>query len=185
MPSIEHVDINAGEIHRPYNWSYANATARLAATGFAAGDVGKLAVQTDDYSLWILTDDSPITWQSLSTAYAVIQVACSDQTTAIAAGTNKVRFRMPHAMTLTAVRGSLAGAASSGTFTVDINENGSSILSTKLTFDANEKTTTTAATPAVISDSALADDAEISIDVDDDGAGDAVGLIVTLIGTRT
>ncbi len=185
MASIEHNVIDVGEIHRPYNWSYADATARLAATGFVAGDVGKLARQTDDNSLWMLTDDSPITWQSIATAYAVIQVACSDETTPIAAGTNKVRFRMPHAMTLTAVRASLSGAASSGTFTVDINEGGSSILSTKLTLDANEKTTTTAATPAVISDSALADDAEISIDVDDDGAGDAVGLKVTLLGTRT
>lgn len=119
----------------------------------------------------------------ISATGAVIQVACSDETTAIAAGTNKVRFRMPYAMTLTAVRASLSGAASSGTFTVDINEGGTSILSTKLTFDANEKTTTTATTPAVISDTALADDAEISIDVDNAGAGDAVGLKVTLIGT--
>lgn len=114
----------------------------------------------------------------------IIQVACSDESTAIVTGTNKVRFRMPHAMTVTAVRASLTGAASSGTFTVDIHESGTTILSTKLTFDAGEKTTTTAAVPAVISDSALADDAEITIDVDDDAAGDAVGLKVTIIGTR-
>ena len=51
--------------------------------------------------------------------------------------------------------------------------------------DATEKTSTTAATPAVISDSALADDAEITIDIDQIGGGDAgAGLKVTLIGTR-
>lgn len=113
-----------------------------------------------------------------------ICIACSDEETALVAATGVVTFRMPHAMTLTEVRASLTGAAGSGTFTVDINEGGSTILSTKLTIDATEKTSTTAATPAVISDSALADDAEITIDIDDDAAGDATGLKVYLIGTR-
>lgn len=112
----------------------------------------------------------------------VIQVACSDQTTAITTGTAVVTFRMPYAMTLTAVRASLNTASSSGTPTIDINEAGVSILSTKLTIDASEKTSTTAATAAVISDSALADDAEITIDIDTAGTG-AKGLVVTLIGT--
>ena len=58
----EHVDAPLGEIHIPHNYEYANAAARLAATGFAAGDVGKLARQTDDNTLWMLTDDSPVTW---------------------------------------------------------------------------------------------------------------------------
>lgn len=114
----------------------------------------------------------------------VLVIACSDESTAIVTGTAKITFRMPFAMTLTAVRASLKTAASSGTFTVDINEGGTTVLSTKLTIDATEKTSTTAATPAVISDANLADDAEITIDVDDDAAGDAAGLKVTLIGTR-
>lgn len=114
----------------------------------------------------------------------VIAVACSDETTAIVAGTNVLKFRMPHAMILTAVRASLTTAAATGTFTVDINENGTTILSTKLTVDATEKTSTTAAAAAVISDTALADDAEISIDIDDDASGDATGLKVYLIGNR-
>lgn len=111
-----------------------------------------------------------------------IQVACSDETTAITAGTAKVTFRMPYAATLVGVRASLATAQVSGNiFTVDINEGGTSVLSTKLTIDNTEKTSTTAATPAVISDSALADDAEITIDVDQIGNGTAKGLKVTLI----
>ena len=73
---------------------------------------------------------------------------------------------------------------SGSVFTVDINENGSSILSTKLTIDNTEKTSTTASTSAVISDSSLADDAEITIDIDQVGDGTAKGLKVTLIGTR-
>jgi hypothetical protein len=114
-----------------------------------------------------------------------IQLAASDETTALTAGTAKVTFRMPHAMTLTAVRASLTTAQASGSiFTVDINESGTSILSTKLTIDNTEKTSTTAATPAVISDTALADDAEITIDIDQIGDGTATGLKITLIGTR-
>ena len=116
----------------------------------------------------------------------VIQVAVSDETTALTAGTAKLTFRMPFAMTLTAVRASLTTAGStSGTTTIDINEGGVSILSTKLTLDATEKTSTTAATPAVISDSALADDAEITIDIDAISVGATEkGLKVTLIGNR-
>ncbi len=116
-----------------------------------------------------------------------IQLACSDESTALSAGTGKVTFRMPHAMTLTAVRASLTVAGTtSGLTTIDINEGGNSILSTKLTIDLTEKTSTTAATPAVISDASLADDAEITIDIDAiSGGATEKGLKVTLIGTRT
>lgn len=114
-----------------------------------------------------------------------IQVAASDETTALTTGTAKVTFRMPYAMTVTAVRASLSTAQASGSiFTVDINEGGTTILSTKLTIDNTEKTSTTAATAPVISDSALADDAEITIDIDQIGNGTAKGLKVTIIGTR-
>jgi hypothetical protein len=113
-----------------------------------------------------------------------ITVAASDETTAITAGNGKVSFRMPYAMTVTAVRASLTTAQASGNiFTVDVNEAGSSILGTKLTIDNTEKTSTTAAAAATITDATLADDAEITIDVDQVGDGTAKGLKVTLIGT--
>lgn len=115
----------------------------------------------------------------------VIQLACSDETTALTTGTAKVTFRMPFAMTLTEVRSSVTTAPTGSTLIVDINESGVSILSTKLSIDASEKTSTTAATPPVISDSALADDAEITIDIDQIGSTIAgAGLKVTLIGVR-
>lgn len=114
-----------------------------------------------------------------------IQLACSDETTALTTGTAKVTFRMPYAMTVTEVRASLTTAQASGSiFTVDINESGVSILSTKLTIDNTEKTSVTAATPPVISDSALADDAEITIDIDQIGTSGATGLKILIKGTR-
>ena len=113
-----------------------------------------------------------------------IIVAASDETTVLTTGAAKVTFRMPYAFTLAAVRASLTTAQASGSiFTVDINEGGTTILSTKLTIDNTEKTSTTAATPAVISDTFLADDAEITIDIDQVGDGIAKGLKVALIGT--
>ena len=117
-------------------------------------------------------------------APAEIGAACSDESTAIDATGTKVTFRMPYAMTVTGVRATLTTADTTG-ITVDINEAGTSILSTKLTIDATEKTSTTAATAAVISDSALADDAEVTVDVDAVGDSLAVGLKVWILGTRT
>jgi len=113
-------------------------------------------------------------------------IACSDESTALTTGTAKVTFRMPYAFTLTAVRASATTAPTGATLTVDINEAGTTILSTKITIDATEKTSTTAATAAVISDSALADDAEMTIDIDQIGSTIAgAGLKVYLIGHRT
>ena len=113
-----------------------------------------------------------------------IIIACSDETTDLATGTAKVTFRMPYAMTLTAVRASVNTAPVGSTIQVDINEGGASILSTKLTIDAGEKTSVTAATAAVISDTSLASDAEITIDLDQVGATTpGKGLKVVLIGS--
>lgn len=112
-------------------------------------------------------------------------VAVSDESTALTTGTAKVTFRMPCRVWVAEVRASLNVAQTSGsTLTVDINEAGSSILSTKLTVDNTEKTSVTAATPAVISDNSLADDAEITVDIDTVGDGTAAGLKITLIGYR-
>jgi len=111
-------------------------------------------------------------------------IAASDESTDLTAGTNKVYFRMPYAGTLLAVRASVNTVSTGATpaIIVDINEDTGSgpvtLLSTKLSIDASEKTSTTAATAAVISDSALADDAEITIDIDQVGTTPGKGLKV-------
>jgi len=117
----------------------------------------------------------------------IIQLAVSDETTALTTGTAKVTFRMPHAMTLTGVRASLSTAQSSGTIlTIDVNHNGSTIfISNWLTIDNTEKTSVTAVDPCIINTTSLTDDAEITIDIDQIGNGTAKGLKITLIGTRS
>jgi hypothetical protein len=122
---------------------------------------------------------------SLVGASAELVIACSDETSNLTTGTAKVTFRMPYAMTLSSVRASVNTAPTGSTLVVDINEGGSTILSTKLSIDASELTSTTAATAAVISDTALADDASITIDIDQIGSTVAgKGLKVILRGTR-
>jgi len=115
-----------------------------------------------------------------------IVIACSDETTDLTTGTAVVTLRMPYAMTVSAVKASVTTAPTGAALQVDINEAGVSILSTVLSIDAGETTSTTAATPAVVSDSSLAADAEITIDIDQVGSTIAgAGLKVTLNGTRT
>lgn len=119
----------------------------------------------------------------VTTVKDVWVIPIGDETTALTTGTAKVTFRAPYACTVTAVRASLTTVSSSGTPTFDINEGGTTILSTKLTIDASEKTSTTAATAAVISDSSLADDAEITIDIDTAGTS-AAGAKIYIYVTR-
>jgi len=113
-------------------------------------------------------------------------IAASDETTDLTTGTAKLTFRMPYAFTVDEVRASVTTAPTGSVLTVDINETGVTILSTKITIDATEFTSKTAATPPVISDSSLADDAQITIDIDTIGSTIAgAGLKVYIIGRQT
>lgn len=129
------------------------------------------------------TESTTLNRQSSTGLPVEFCIAMSDETTAITTGNAKVTWRAPYAFTVTEVRSSLTTVSSSGLPTVDINESGTTILSTKLTIDANEKTSTTAATPPVISDTAIADDAEMTMDIDVAGTG-AAGLKVWIKGYR-
>ena len=113
-------------------------------------------------------------------------IPVSDETTPITTGTAKVSFRAPFAMTLNQIpRASLSTVSTSGVVTVDINEGGTSILgANKLSIDANELTSVTAATATTIADASIADDALITIDIDGAGTG-ARGLKVTLYYVKT
>lgn len=155
----------------PATWALLGPTATLLALLDAGG--------------YFTTDNVEAALQEVGKSYrrTCIPIACGDETTAITATAGKVTFRMPFAMANVSVKASLTTAqASGGILTVDVNEAGVSILSTKLTIDNTEKTSATAATPAVVSDADLADDAEITIDVDAIGDGTAKGLKVYIIG---
>jgi hypothetical protein len=114
-------------------------------------------------------------------------VACSNETTSLTTGIAKVTFRAPVAFLLTSVAASVNTAPTGSTLIVDINNGANSALSTKLSIDASEKTSVTAASAAVINTAYddFAVDAEITIDIDQIGSTIAgKGLKVILKGTR-
>jgi len=115
-----------------------------------------------------------------------LEIALSDEITAITTGVAKVTLRAPYAMTLTQIpRSNVNTASSSGIPTVDIKVTGTTILgAAKLTIDATEKTSTTAATPTTLVTSTIADDAEITFDVTVAGTG-TKGLKVIIYYRRT
>ena len=134
--------------------------------------------------------DGQITLAKVATAAKteVIAIACGDETTATAAATAVVTFHMPYAFYLTGIKAGVTTAPVGSVLTVDLNEAGSTCLTTKLTIDAGEKTSATAATAAVIGGAgpALASDALMTIDVDGVGSSTAgAGLKVYLIGYQT
>lgn len=135
---------------------------------------------SDDWNAYSITF-----WNVSSLIKKEIMVAASDETTALTTGSAKVTFRAPENMYLSSTylpRASVTTAPTGTTLlTVDINDAGTSILSTKLTFDAGEKTTTTATTTCVLSSTLIGDDDEITVDIDAVGSTVAgAGLKVTI-----
>jgi len=112
--------------------------------------------------------------------------ALSETSGDLVAATNVESFRAPFAFTWTKVIIEVGTAGTGGTLiTVDVNINGATGLSTKATIDASEFTSEDAATPAVISTSAIAKDDLFQFDIDDIGstiAGER--LKIWIIGTR-
>jgi len=67
MPSTSlHKDLIPEQIHAPLSFSYTDSATREGATGLLPVDVGKFARQLDDNSVWMLVDDSPVTWATVS-----------------------------------------------------------------------------------------------------------------------
>lgn len=114
-----------------------------------------------------------------------LSFALSDETSNLTVG-NLISFRMPYAMTLSSVRISVNDAPTVSTVIVDVKESGVSIFSTLVSIDAGELTSVTAAVPAVISDTSLADDALITVSTTQIGSGNpGKGLKMTLKGKKT
>lgn len=160
-----------------------NARAALASPVFTGTPTAPTAATATD-SIQLATTE--FVHNVVDTQAEAIVIACADETSSMTTGT-KATFRMPFAMTLSSVRGSLTTAATGATlFAFDVKEAGTTIFSTKPTFDASATTTVGAATPNVISDTSLADNAVITIIVDAIGNTlPGVGLKVYLIGNRT
>lgn len=109
------------------------------------------------------------------------QLACSDLTTNLTATVLAGYFRTEGVMQVVGVRASVLTASTSGAVTVGIRANGTPMLTGNLSIDANEKTSTTAASAPTLAITELADDTEIVVEIISGGTG-AKGLIVSLLG---
>lgn len=161
-----------------------NTISNLSTTNFASNIIDTDSSMTADSDMRLPTQKAVRT--AIRTKLESFVVACSDLATNLTTGTSKAYFPVPYAFTVTAVTATLATAQTAGSiFTVDINEAGVSILSTKLTIDNNETSSTTAATAPIISDASLAANSIVSVDIDQVGTAGAKGLVVTIIGYQT
>jgi hypothetical protein len=113
----------------------------------------------------------------------VFSVAVTGKGDVLVAGNDAAYFRAPFAFELTEVRASLDVASSGAAVEIDVNDDTVSVFSTVLSIDAGSLTSVGATTPAVIANPTIADDSEITFDIDVEGTG-AEYLIVTLIGTK-
>ena len=163
--------------------AFPNAVGNYASTTPTSPKTGQVWYDTSVNNLKIYNGSS---WISVADSIEkTMTVSLSDEITAITTGTAKLTFRAPHGMTLTAIpRASLSTASTSGLPTVDIKKNGVSIFSTALTIDANELTSVTAATAAVLSTTTFSDDDQITFDITVSGTG-AKGLKITLYYKRS
>jgi hypothetical protein len=160
----------------------ANLTGDVTSVGNAttiavdAVDIAMLSATGTASSSTFLRGDN--TWGAVSSTESMI-ISASDELTSLTVGTAKTTFRMPYAFTLTAVKVSLTNTSTSGNPTIDINESGTSILSSPVAITAGQKTAT-----ATVGDSSLANLAEMTVDIDVAGTN-ASGLKIYLIGTQT
>ena len=127
------------------------------------------------------TVESSIT--ALEAVSVVLTYHTGSETDALAIDTGYIHFRAPFAFTLTEVRASVATMPTGNKLIFDLNEGGSSVLSTKLSIDNSETTSEDASTPYVISDSSIADDALMTFDIDQVGTTTpGNGVRFTIIG---
>lgn len=114
----------------------------------------------------------------------ILAIAISDQTTAITTG-EKFAMDMPHDFVVTRVYGSLKTAPAGSAFTVDVEDEGTTILNAVLSISAgtnNAETSTFASSAA----SYRFDKGDLlSIDVDAVGSGTAgAGCVISIFGYR-
>jgi len=141
-------------------------------------NAGEFGFSTDTHQLYI--GDGVDNHEVLTSIKRIIEVRLlgKDTSHTVADGIGG-DFRVKSAMTVLDVGCYFDTAGTGSATTVEIFEAGSTILSTDITVDATEKTSETAATPAVISDSAIAADGILTFNISGIASGTAgKGLVI-------
>ncbi len=120
------------------------------------------------------TSDAVASWEILDN-FESEKVACSDVTTAITAAAGKAIWSCSYNFRLLGVYASVNTAPTGSAITIDFNNGANSFLSTKLTIDATEKTSLTAAFAAVINATYQNYTAGDELSIDFDAVGSSTG----------
>ena len=109
-----------------------------------------------------------------------------DETTNLTTGTAKKTFRFPYDFNIDDIRVNVNTAPVGSTIIVDVNLGGTSIFNAaKLSIDASEETSKTAAAAYSLKTSAIDSDDEITVDIDQIGSSTAgKGLKLIIVGTE-
>lgn len=103
----------------------------------------------------------------------------------VVAGTALYHIRVPYRFQIVNVKAELKVPTTTGDVVVDINYGAASLLTTKITIAAGQRTSMEVAAQPVWDPDIMGDDGILQIDVDDDGDGTAEGLKVQIIGYFT
>ena len=120
--------------------------------------------------------------------YDTIIASAGDEFNPLTIGADKATFRAPYALDLATgyIRASVSTAPVGADLIIDVKMNGVTVFSTPLTIDAGERTSVTAAVPAVLSTTDIPDDAEFTVDISQVGSTTAgIGLKVAVTGIKT
>jgi len=135
------------------------------------------------YSLPNANGNFAFTSRTDGKALELLGIACSDETTVLTTG-QKAALDMPFDFTITRVYGSLTAAPTVSACTVDIEDEGTSILNAVLSFGTTANNAETSTFAAAAASYAMSKGDLLSIDIDSVGSTNA-GLKIFLEGFRT
>ncbi len=107
-----HSKASLGARHPIHNFEYANAAARTGATGLVADDDGKIALQTDDNTLWLLSDYSGPTWKQVNSQINKPSLTKTITVEDPGAAESIIMFRTDVAITIVEMKGILKASGS-------------------------------------------------------------------------
>ena len=129
------------------------------------------------------TEASGNKWDYPTTSFVV---ACSDESSDLEVGDDKLQFRLPFQFELTDIIANVNVAPTGADINVQVQEDGVNIMSgVGITIDATDTSSEDSATQPTITDSTLAFNSIISVDLDQVGSTlTGTGLKINFIGYR-